>query len=75
MEFIEPPPFGSFTEYDENPVYPLGTVVEVEWTPGPEESPTSLTLWQINSTTGAFFGDMEYVTRTISPPASQVPCC
>ncbi|KAK4148850.1 hypothetical protein C8A00DRAFT_47410 [Chaetomidium leptoderma] len=63
MEFISPPPSGEPLDYSDNPIYPVGSVVEVVWTPGNAGKPTSLTLWQLNATTGKTMGNLEYITR------------
>jgi hypothetical protein len=60
MDFINPPLSDS---EDGNPVYHLNnSIVTVRWIKGEEGMATSLTLWQLNATTGDFFGDMEYIT-------------
>lgn len=68
MEFINPPPSGPDGDFSGNPIYPPGKVVNVAWTPGKEDKPSSLTLWQLNATTAKYFGDMEYITRTVYLP-------
>ncbi|EAQ87802.1 hypothetical protein CHGG_04421 [Chaetomium globosum CBS 148.51] len=65
MEFINPPPFGAVGDVSKNPTYVIGSVVEVSWTPGEEGKQTSLTLWQLNATTGEYFGSMQYITRKV----------
>ncbi|KAL2131005.1 hypothetical protein VTI74DRAFT_5687 [Chaetomium olivicolor] len=60
MEFINPPSSGI---NGKNPIYEMGSVLEVAWTPGPEGKQTSLVLWQLNATTAEFFGEMEYISR------------
>lgn len=67
MEFINPPPFGAVGDVSKNPTYVIGSVVEVSWTPGEEGKQTSLTLWQLNATTGEYFGSMQYITRKSRP--------
>ena len=63
MEFLNPPPFGASLDYSNNPIYPVGSVVEVGWTQGTSGKPTSVTLWQLNPATGLAMGILEYITR------------
>jgi hypothetical protein len=63
MEFINPPPEGSVGDFKKIPAYEIGSVVKVAWTPGPEGSQTSLSLWQLDANTAEFFGNMEYISR------------
>jgi hypothetical protein len=59
MDFINPPPYD---DEGDSPSYDLNNVITVRWTEVKKGTATSLTLWQLNSTTRMFFGDMEYIT-------------
>ncbi|KAK4443394.1 hypothetical protein QBC34DRAFT_417216 [Podospora aff. communis PSN243] len=64
MTFINPAPQVLGEQFSDNLIYPEGTVVNVAWTQGEAGKPTSLTLWQLNATTGIFFGKAEYITQS-----------
>ncbi|KAK4140971.1 uncharacterized protein C8A04DRAFT_31518 [Dichotomopilus funicola] len=64
MTFINPPPGNHQHDFGDSPMYQVGSVVDIAWTPA--NSPgvqTSLTLWQLNETTGVYIGDQEYISR------------
>ncbi|KAH6624176.1 hypothetical protein B0J18DRAFT_427500 [Chaetomium sp. MPI-SDFR-AT-0129] len=64
MKFINPPAGGHQTDFSNSPVYQLGSVVNISWTPTDNpETPTSLTLWQIDETTKDWIEDQEYINR------------
>jgi hypothetical protein len=65
MQFINPPPIGPKGDFSSNPVYVVGSTVNVAWTTAEDASRgVSLLLYQLDATDGQWFGDMEYLTRT-----------
>lgn len=50
MNFINPPPFGEVGDFTNNPTYTVGSTLNVTWTRGKSEKPTSLCLFQLNGT-------------------------
>lgn len=64
MEFINPPPFGKFGDFTNNPIYTVGSTVNVAWTSGEPGVPTSLCLFQLNGT--EYLYPFEYLTRMSS---------
>lgn len=61
MEFINPPPFGEVGDFSNNPIYTVGSTVNVAWTSGEPGKPTSLCLFQLNGT--QYLYPFEYLTR------------
>lgn len=61
VEFINPPPFAATTDFSLNTIYVEGSLLNIQWTPGPEGNNTSLTLFQLNGT--QFLEPFEYLTR------------
>jgi hypothetical protein len=51
MEFINPSPLRVAGDFTLNPVYFLGSTIDVQWTAGPEGILSSLTMFQLNVTT------------------------
>lgn len=64
MSFINPPPSGPIRDLSNSETYTVGTTFNIVWTPPESGKGVSLVLWQLNSTTALWFGDMEYLTRT-----------
>jgi hypothetical protein len=65
VEFINPPPFVETTDFSLNTIYVEGSNLNIQWTAGPPENNTSLTLFQLNGT--QFLQPFEYLTRTLIP--------
>lgn len=79
MEFLNPPPSKRASDFNSDLIYQMGEVVNVAWTPGREGKLTSLALWQLNATTTQYYGDFEYITRTLKLAllldCLLTPCC
>ncbi|KXX73316.1 Very low-density lipoprotein receptor [Madurella mycetomatis] len=46
IEFVNPPLPGDTGDFSENPVYEVGSSLEIVWTPAPEGVPVSVVMWQ-----------------------------
>lgn len=60
--FINPPPFGVTGDFSQNPIYPYGSTLNIEWTPVPGGNATSLTLWQLEGPNATYLFPFEYLT-------------
>ncbi len=56
MIFINPPPIGPLDDFSHNPIYPVGSTVEVQWTRGVPDQGVSLTFFQMNGRTPRILG-------------------
>ncbi|KAK4096928.1 hypothetical protein N658DRAFT_435097 [Parathielavia hyrcaniae] len=71
MEFLKPPAFTGLADSSENPVFVMGTTLDIEWTPARKGRKLSVVLYQVNATRAATFdgefhfteGPFEYITR------------
>ncbi len=61
MIFINPPPIGPLDDFSHNPIYPVGSTVEVQWTRGVPDQGVSLTFFQMNGTHPT--NPLEYIIR------------
>jgi hypothetical protein len=64
LEFVKPPPLGTSRDISNNPVYEIGSVVELAWTVQENGSTLDLVLRQQNATPGEPYAYLEYIGRT-----------
>lgn len=62
VDFINPSPSKGTHDVSLNPIYPLGSTIIIQWTPGPDGTRTSLAMFQLNGTQS--LKPLEYLTRT-----------
>lgn len=67
MQFINPPPNGKEGDFSNSVTYYTGSTIAILWTPADQGTAVSVVLWQLNSTDGQWFGDMEYLTSMKQP--------
>lgn len=70
MVFINPPPLATPNNFANAATYKEGSTQTIRWSPGDTGKGVSLVLYQQNMTTGEWYGDMEYLTRTTIHPMS-----
>ncbi|KAH8811232.1 hypothetical protein F5884DRAFT_268164 [Xylogone sp. PMI_703] len=64
VQFVNPAPFGVEGDFSLNAVYPLGSTINVQWSPGLSES-GALTMFQLNGT--QFLRPFEYLAERLDP--------
>ncbi|KAK0671533.1 hypothetical protein QBC41DRAFT_270182 [Cercophora samala] len=64
IKFITPPNIQEGVhDMRDNPVHEEGSLLPITWSPAPEGTRISLTLFQHNTTDGGSIGDFEYITQ------------
>lgn len=64
IEFVNPPLPRDSKDFSENPVYEVGSSLDIVWTPAPDGVPVSVVMWQEDIGNEGFSSELEDIVRT-----------